>query len=216
MNEPNNLKTKSYNVIKNKIITGEYQDNHIILEDSLQEELGISRTPIREALIKLQSENFVEIIPRRGVFVSQLTVKMTREIFEIRQLIEPQILRNSFSDINKDEIQKIRDDLTKDLSSFTDTEKKNYLVKVDSNLHMMLLEQNGNTLLINTMQSILDHNQRLRFATFYTENRDSDTLMEHLDIIDAILSDDVQAAHDALVYHIEKSGEVAIKQFMYR
>lgn len=209
-----NLKTKAYDYIKALIISGEYPPNHIISEEIIQKELNMSRTPVREALIKLQSENFINILPRRGVFVAPITIKKAREIFEIRNMIEPQIVAQITPTIDKEELKKIRMKLTTDLSHFTKAEKKEFFIKVDSTLHMFLYEQNGNETLIKTMEAIIDQNQRFRFSTFFANSRDENTLKEHLEIIDAMMNDDAEGARDAMIRHLKASLDVTINYFV--
>lgn len=213
-NQQINLTTKTYLYIKTKIISGEYPPNHIISEEVIQQEIKVSRTPVREALIKLQSENFVNILPRRGVFVAPITLQMAKEIFEIREMIEPYITFNVTSTIDKDELKKIRKQLTTDLSSLSNSEKKDFLTKADSLFHMFLYEQNGNETLIQTMENIMDQNKRFRSSTFFTNSRYIRTLDEHLEIIDAILSDDPKAAQEAMIKHLKASRAITINYFM--
>ena len=83
------LKERAYRIIKDKIIRCEYMPGDFLNEKSLIEEIGASRTPIREALNKIEQENLVKIIPKRGVVVSEITMKDISEIFQVRECVSP-------------------------------------------------------------------------------------------------------------------------------
>ncbi len=84
----------AYRIIKGKILSGELKALSDISEDRLQEELNISRTPIREALQKLEQEKLVYIYPRKGIIVSGVTVELLNEVYEMRELIEPFVAKS--------------------------------------------------------------------------------------------------------------------------
>merc|ERR1711879_893209 len=85
------LKDKAYEHIKSKIILCEMMPGSDISEEELANELGISRTPVREAIMMLENENLVHVFPRKGSFVSQITLKDIQEIFQIREVVETQV-----------------------------------------------------------------------------------------------------------------------------
>ena len=89
-----NLKTLAYNKIRQKIVTCEYAPGTFLNEEILTEALGLSRTPIRDALGRLEQEGLIEIRPKRGIIVKSLTVSDINMIFEVRNMYEPYILKN--------------------------------------------------------------------------------------------------------------------------
>ena len=89
-----NLKTLAYNKIRQKIVTCEYAPGTFLNEEILTEALSLSRTPIRDALGRLEQEGLIEIRPKRGITVKSLTVSDINMIFEVRNLYEPYILKN--------------------------------------------------------------------------------------------------------------------------
>ena len=99
-----NLKTLAYKTIKQKIVTCEYAPGLYLNEEILTEELKISRTPIREALSRLEQEGLIEIKPKTGITVTSLSIKDVNMIFEIRKLYEPYILKNYGSFLSEDKL----------------------------------------------------------------------------------------------------------------
>jgi DNA-binding GntR family transcriptional regulator len=209
-----NLKESAYKSIKKKIIHGELKPGDSIMEDELQSELGVSRTPIREALIRLQSENFVTIYPRKGIFVSTLTPKTIREIYEVRELVEPQLLRKVFQSIDRKWLEDIKVRFLEDLSNLSREEKKDHFVKLDEEFHDYFLNLSENNYLVEMMTKVYDQIHRMRIHTFYAELRNEMTREEHIKIIDAILDNDVDLAINRMYEHIVLSREVAINNII--
>ena len=87
-----NLRDKAYNAIKDKILTGRIGHSDFLNEGELMKELDVSRTPIREALSRLEQEGLVSVLPKKGVLVKPLTVSDISQGFEVRTIIEPYII----------------------------------------------------------------------------------------------------------------------------
>ena len=96
-----NLKNKAYQIIKERIMSCDYKPNTFLNEADLIEEIDASRTPIREALNKLEQEGFVQIIPKKGVMVTGLTLVEINQTFEARILLEPFIINNYMNRIDR-------------------------------------------------------------------------------------------------------------------
>ena len=79
----------AYEYIKGKIISGEYPPLSDISEDTLQKELEVSRTPVREAILRLEKEDLVHVYPRKGTIVSAITLDLIEDVYGVRELIEP-------------------------------------------------------------------------------------------------------------------------------
>ena len=89
----NTLKEQAYAIIKENIINCTYAPSSFLVESELMQQVGASRTPIREALNKLEQENLVRILPKRGVLVCDITMGTLNEVYEVRRLVEPYIVR---------------------------------------------------------------------------------------------------------------------------
>ena len=87
------LKDKAYSIIKERILTGKYESGIMLNEVALSEELGISRTPIREALNDLEHEMLVKVLPKKGTQVCGIDFEVVRDLFQVRILIEPFIIQ---------------------------------------------------------------------------------------------------------------------------
>ena len=98
----------AYEYIKEMILTGELSPRIDISEKQLQQELGISRTPVHEALKRLQDEGFVETYARKGTFVADVTIETVQDIYETRLLIEPFMTKNAVDLVPKDWMEDLR------------------------------------------------------------------------------------------------------------
>ncbi len=104
MKEP--LRSIVYRQLREKIISCEFEPNSFLTEDQLMEISGTSRTPVREAIQKLEDERFVRVFPKRGIYVCEMTVKDLREVFEIRKLAEPFAVSQYGYRVSRDSAQK--------------------------------------------------------------------------------------------------------------
>ncbi|MBR0598024.1 GntR family transcriptional regulator [Sinanaerobacter chloroacetimidivorans] len=92
----NTLNIDAYNLILKKLLSGELSTGQNVSEDAIANELGTSRTPVREAILWLQKEGYLEIYPRKGTFVSKFSLKEILDIYNLRLLLEPQVISSSF------------------------------------------------------------------------------------------------------------------------
>ena len=88
------LKGHAYFYIKNKIINCEYQPGMLLNEEMLKDEVKASRTPIRDAISRLEQENLVKILPKKGILVSELSIREINSIYESRMMVEPYVIQN--------------------------------------------------------------------------------------------------------------------------
>lgn len=197
------LSDKAYEFVKNKIITCEYPPNSMINENMICEAINSSRTPVREAINKLEQDNLVRVIPKKGIIIKDVTLNDIKLIFETRILIESYSLRTYGKDIDIDYLKTFKATLNAntELQSFFD---------LDDAFHSYIVAQTKNIYLINTSRSISDHNMRLRVLSGKSvAKRVEVTTAEHNEIIDHLINREVDKAVDALVEHLEKAKEAS-------
>jgi DNA-binding GntR family transcriptional regulator len=206
------LKEKSYIYIREKIISGELKPGESIVEDELQEEMGVSRTPVREALMKLENDKLVNIFPRKGIFVSNITAKTIKEVFQIRQMIEPKALEIGKDNISKEWLLDMKNKFENVPSSLkSDIDIKNYYVELDRIFHSYIIDACRNQFLTDIMNNIWYQNQRIRILTFNIEKRNNSSNIEHIDIIDLLLNDEFEKAKESFIKHLSNSKDIAFK-----
>jgi len=198
-----------YETLKKRIINHILQSGDPLSESTLSKELKISKTPIREAFQQLEKEGFIESIPGRGAFVSRISIQDIREIFEIRQILECEVIKRvaSKGDLNKSEAEAIG---KKYESSEVNGNKppKSYF-KAGDQIHTFIFEAFGNKRLLEFYKRLQDHIERLRLYFFNQVNpeRSEQSFKEHLEIINALVAQDPQRAEKAMQDHLQNSLE---------
>ena len=200
-----NLKNKAYQIIKERIISCDYKPNTFLNEADLIEEIDASRTPIREALNKLEQEGFVQIIPKKGVMVTGLTLVEINQTFEARILLEPFIINNYMNRIDRDaliEIQKASEQLIQTAPS---TKTPEEFCCLDNKFFNDMLDH------------IYDQNQRIRlFSGQDIWERHIEAAREHIELIRYILNDQKEEASAAITLHLIKSKEAAVNSLFQK
>jgi len=211
------LKYQAYSIIKNKIINCEYAPNMLLNEELLCKEIHVSRTPVRDAISRLEQDSLVTILPKKGVLVAPLTVNEINTIYETRMLLEPYILSTYGTRITREILQRMQILI---MSVHTDTkgckaaETRQYY-DFDDEYHHIIVNLSENKYLIQCYGNIISNNLRLRILC---GNQLPDRLLvtrqEHIRIHDQIIRRNYDQAADALKQHLLSAKEAAYKVLM--
>ncbi|HOV37643.1 MAG TPA: GntR family transcriptional regulator [Spirochaetales bacterium] len=208
-----NKKLLAYEILKNRIISNELKPLEYLNEKVLCEELGVSKTPIREALQHLEQNRFVVIIPNKGCFVSNIGLDLIREVFEMREIHECAAARIAATRPNREFFK----ELLEQEDSFEPKSLENAKQKLLSGyqIHKKIIDFIGNSLLSDFYQIVLDHIVRIRIYFFnkFDNRRLQETADEHQKILEAILAGDPEKAEVAMQEHLE-NALTAIKQMI--
>lgn len=206
-----NLRDQTYDIIKNMIILREIKPGKKINEEHIAKEIQVSRTPIREALCRLENEGIVTIIPRRGAFVSDLTENNVREILLIREVLEGLVVRLAVENMDAKTLQKLRKAIEK-VSSIPQKDRDliNY-TRSEVDFHSILLSASNNQMLKNMMEMVNAHLQIIRLRTVVIPERAQKTVTEHQQILKAIEKGDADSAEDLMRKHVRSVREVALR-----
>lgn len=203
------LKLKAYNIIKKNIVECIYTPGSMINEEQLKEELQISRTPIRDALSRIEQEGLIQIKPKKGIFITPITIDEINKIFEVRLLIEPYAIRKYGQNLNNntllDYLNYYKGDKAKNIT-------KDKVIELDDSFHDLLMACIPNRYLTKFYEVIKSQNKRLRIlsGSEYT-NRIEKGQIEHVKIIEHLLKEDYQSAEIALIEHLQESKSSAFK-----
>lgn len=202
MPEKKSLKQQAYDEIKRKIVTCEYAPNTLLNEELLREELHVSRTPIRDALSRLEQKGLITILPKKGIMVSSLSINDINMVFEVRMMYEPYALLHYGSRIpysvltHSYELLSDLDAMSEDWAFF----------QADDAFHAAVVQAIGNRFLLQTYEWIQDQNLRFRVMTGQTSApRLEDTSKEHTRILEACLKKDWSEAASAMKDHLINS-----------
>lgn len=212
--EPVDNKQRALDYLKTKIIACELQPGEAINADEVAAKLGISKTPVREALLELQYENYVQVIPRKSTIVSKISIKEIKQIYEARLILETAI----YSHLTPADIDRYREDLLNlrrywEKLSVSSDAKDSYVEALNEDLlfHKTLISICSNSHLVHFAQELLLKSQRFWHIGFYN-NRFAIVKDEHLHILEALLNNEVATAIKLIQKHITAS--VAIFDFL--
>ncbi|WP_053362587.1 GntR family transcriptional regulator [Bacillus sp. FJAT-27251] len=192
-----------YQTIKQKIIYVEYAPGTLIREGELASELGISKTPVREALNGLKHEGLIEVIPYKGYLVSQLSFQELRDLFELRIILETVSSKLAIQRITKSQLDYFKRLAQKKFNIDSDDARKEFM-RVNADFHCYLGEMSGNKQLADQLTSIV---QKLQRGLFLASKVSSLNEMEeeHLELVDAIEMKNEARAKRLITKHIQDS-----------
>jgi len=191
---------KAYRQIKEKIITVELPPGSVIREADLMAELGLGRTPIREALKKIQAENLVTVVPRRGMFVAGITITDLQQIYEVRVELEGLCARLAVERITPEQRAAMRRLVAE--MQVADPADKQHLITLDRRFHHLLAEAAGNRFLRSEFERFYNLSLRIwHLALNRVQSSDLD-LSAHAEILSAIEAGDAERAMRRMQEHI--------------
>lgn len=209
------LREKAYEYIKHRIVTCEIPPGAPIIEKELMHALGVSRTPIREAFSKLEKDKLVVVYPKRGIFVTNITMKDVIDIFTIRSEIEALAARLAAPRIDEGELTRFQ---TLFSSAAAETERggPDGLIEghimIDREFHGLIARSVDNQYLEHIVLNLYDQNDRIRY---YSKKRSLQRVIEargeHLSIIGHFLARDAAAAEKAMREHVAHGLEAAVR-----
>lgn len=203
MAKSENLTNQVYQNLKDKIINNEVLPNSYLDEKAICEALGVSRTPVREALARLEQYGLVVFLPRRGVMVSDLSLQTIIELIHIRKVMEPALLRPYFRLYDKSVLREFREKQEQALQN-DDVET---FYKLDYQFHKYLYEGTKKRHIIKLLSYVSDQHQRIRSQDYFRQRRLTKGAKDHIKIIDALLKDEYDLAYQLLLTHTSDMEE---------
>lgn len=200
-----------YHFILDRIISCEYPpgssiSDKYIISDALNLGLSYGRTPVREALLKLEMDKFINIFSRKGMFVSDISVKLVNAVFYARKIIEPTIVLNYGHKIYQSNLQALENRFDEDIKQHN----LQKLILDDGAFHSYIIALSNNDILIDVMKNILLHSQRIRVLSYRNNKRLGFSNKEHKKIIEELKSNRTEKASIELANHIEASRKAAL------
>ncbi|HIT90630.1 MAG TPA: GntR family transcriptional regulator [Candidatus Merdenecus merdavium] len=206
------LKAQAYNEIKEKIIKCEYKPGANLNEDMLIEALKIGRTPIRDALSRLEQEGLIEIFSKKGIRVSPLTANNINMLFEIRLMYEPYVIRNKGNLLSPKELHDFYDAFTNKEKAEIEHYDAEYFYRLDSDFHNFIMHASSNTYMHKSYDLIQTQSERFRYMTGEMNiNRINSSTKEHCDILEACLLQDWDLAAQKMIDHLNESKKATFR-----
>ena len=200
------LVARAYTLIRQRILDNIYPAGHRALEQEYADELGLSRTPVREALLKLAAEGLVEVIPRHGTRVLPVSTDDMREIYEMLTALEPmaaEILANK--KLPPQDLKPLVD-ASRDMSAALKADNLDAWAAADERYHRLLIALAGNRLLAESVQGLWDRAHRARMVTLRLRPKPHRSTVEHNAIVDAIRAGNASEAARLYRAHRERGS----------
>ncbi|MCR4651813.1 MAG: GntR family transcriptional regulator [Lachnospiraceae bacterium] len=214
VNDKFSLRGRVYHKIREDILDGRYNNNDELREIAIGEELGVSRTPVREAFRQLELEGLIKIIPNKGAYVTGITVKDVKDIYMIRSKLEGLAARWACDNITQQQMNEMEENVY--LSEFH-ASRGHYeqLPELDNRFHVILYEACGSKMLEQLLREYHEYVLRVRRKTLTGVIRSGQSTEEHKKIMEAISLKDKDKAEKAANEHIVNAYKNMEKNGLY-
>lgn len=203
------LRDVVFNTLRQAILTGELKPGERLMEIHLANRLGVSRTPIREAIRKLELEGLVIMIPRRGAEVAQITEKSMNDVLEVRRALDALCAELACDRISPEELEELRLASQK-FEEMVKTKDLKKIVQADVALHNIIVEATRNQRLVQLINNLSEQMYRYRFEYLKDYSQHEKLIEEHRIIYESIVAKDKETASKAAKVHIDNQEKAII------
>ncbi len=195
--------SRVYDILKNNIVKLNLAPGTAMSEQELAEKLQVSRTPVREAFIKLSKEGFVDIIPQKGTFVSKIDYVASNEERFIREAIERTVVELFVREKTTEAVLRMHRSLEKQKQA---VEENNYakFMEYDDQFHRIIFEDMHKMLSYDIALNVGGNYRRIRYLSMLVEDVVQHNYLQHVEIMKAIEDNDVDKTKDLLRAHLRK------------
>jgi len=197
------LRDVVFDCLREAIISGTLRPGERLMEIQLAEEMGVSRTPVREAIRKLELEGLVVIAARRGAYVSDISIKDISNVFEIRAALEGLAASLAAERISEKELDEMERVLA--LASGEEAGDVEELIRRDNQFHTLIYQASRNERLVNILSNLQEQVDRFRAISLATPGRGREAMAEHQKIAEAIAGRNAEEALSLGQQHVENA-----------
>ena len=203
---PQALNEWVYDQLKSMICSTSIKPGEQINIEHIAEEMGVSRTPVREALLRLQQDGLVRSVSRVGYFCTSITKRDIREMFELREMLEAFAARKATTNLSDEDLTHLRQSFEPLSLEIADGQYQNFL---DSEIqfHTLLVNRASNRKILEVMNALYDHMLRVRILSLFSHEHVVQSFDEHMVILDALERRDAVAAEAAMAHHMRQVKE---------
>ena len=210
MNEYLPLRDVVFNTLRQAIITGEFAPGERLMEIALANRLGVSRTPVREAIRKLELEGLVVMIPRKGAEVAKITEKDLRDVLEVRSSLEELAAELATERMN-DEIKAKLEKALQNFKEAIESENNAAIADRDVEFHDVIFEATGNARLIQIISNLREQIYRYRLEYVKETEYHVTLLKEHQELVKAMSEGKKEEARKIMKKHIDNQEMTVIR-----
>lgn len=195
--------------IREMIRKGVLNKGQKIAEAEMCRELGISRTPLREALHVLSSEGLIDLTPNKGAYIAQPSMNDIREMFEVMSILEGVCARVATEKMKPNDFKKIKKLHSKLEKHYQKKDHEKYL-SVNQELHMLIQQLTGNKILNEVINGLRQKILLYRYRQLYQPDRFDQSIQEHRELLKAFEEKDAAAAENAMKRHLMNQCEALV------
>lgn len=210
LNDYKPLREVIFETLRNAIITGELKPGERLMEVQLAEKMGVSRTPVREAIRKLELEGLVEMLPRKGAHVADLSIKDIMDVLEVRASLDGLATALAAERIKPEQVKELKHVQTQFLQ-YVEKQNLQGTIKKDVEFHDIIYRCSGNEKLIQIANNLRE--QVYRFRVIYLKDYISpkEIVKEHAEILEAVTERDMEKARRIAEEHIKNQEKAFLK-----
>lgn len=210
MNEYLPLRDVVFQTLRQAILRGELRPGERLMEIHLAQKLGVSRTPVREAIRKLELDGLVLMIPRKGAVVAEITISDLEDVLEVRMALEELAVKDACRRITQEQLAQMRK-LSEDFKETLCGSDVAACAQADMKFHEAIYEATGNGRLVQILNNLRE--QMYRYRMEYLKDRQSHSLLvrEHEQLLQYLEQGDEKMALEVTNRHIERQREYIIK-----
>ncbi len=208
------LRDVVFETLRDAIITQVLKPGERLMEIQLADEMGVSRTPVREAIRKLELEGLVVMVPRKGAYVAGVSMKDIHEVYEVRAALEMLAVSLAAERITDEELDALERQVLKEseaeTSGNTDENTLDNIVYIDTTFHDIIYQAAHNQRLVQFLNILQEQLQRFRAASLSRPGRSKTALEEHKQIIEALAERNGELASKLAKEHIDNAETAMI------
>lgn len=214
VNDKYSLRGRVFQKLREDILSGKYKEHEELKEVAIGEELGVSRTPVREAFRQLELEGLIQIVPNKGAYVTGITAKDVKDIYMIRSLLEGLCAKLATEKITKEQMEEMEENIY--LADFHASKgHMDQMAELDNRFHDILYEACDSKMLEHTLRDYHQYVLRVRQKTLSTNTRGRASNDEHRQIMEAIKAGDADKAQLLANKHMLNAYDNMVKNGLY-
>lgn len=206
------FKTRAYDVLRSRLFSNHYAPGDVLSERQLAAELGMSKTPVKAALERLEMEGYISVSPQMGITVLGITDKEVADLFDFRVALECHVLRQIAGRLTKQQQEAWEANLNTLANIANDPKGVKHFVKLDTEFHLLPSRFLGNQQILKSMQQVADRIQYVTNQVFsLMPNRAPESLNEHRNIVLAAIQGDRSLVGELAERHLRAGYEIIRK-----
>lgn len=214
VNDKYSLRGRVFQKLREDILSGKYKEHEELKEVAIGEELGVSRTPVREAFRQLELEGLIQIVPNKGAYVTGITAKDVKDIYMIRSLLEGLCAKLATENITKEQLEEMEENIY--LAQFhAEKGHMDQMAELDNRFHEILYEACNSKMLEHTLRDYHQYVLRVRQKTLSNNTRGRASNDEHRQIMEAIRCGDAEKAGRLANQHMLNAYDNMVKNGLY-